>query len=116
MKFIATLAAAAAFALPASAMAQDAHAGHEGHAEQAAAVEVTDEEIAMFADIVVQGQGIQNNTEMNDQQKEAAMLGVISQSGMGLERFSVVAQAIGQDEALQQRMQAAVMQRIATAS
>ena len=111
MKFIATLAAAAAFAMPAAAFAQDVLVPHDGHDESQAAP-VTDAELEQFADIVVQGQGIQNNADMNDQQKQAAILGMIEASDMGLARFSQVAEAIGEDAALQARIQQAVMARM----
>ncbi len=109
MKFIAIFAATAALAMPATAIAQDAPAAEANTAT------VTDAELTQFVDIVMQGQGIQNDTTMSDADKQSAMVTIISESDLGMTRFTEVAQAIDADPALQQRVQAAVMERLGAA-
>lgn len=105
--------AAAALASPSIVMAQDAHANHEDHVVDGQDASVTDAEMEEFVDIVMQGRGVQNSDALSDEAKQAQMLSLITESDMGMARFMQVSQAVGADEALQQRVQAAVMQRLA---
>ena len=114
MKFIATLAAAAAFAMPAAAFAQDAHAGHEGHQE--AAKPVTEAEVSQFVAIALQGKALSEQEGMDEAGMQAAMLSIIGESELGLARFTEIAQALGEDAALQARVEAEVMQQVGAAA
>ena len=111
-KLVILAAASAAAALPAAASAQEAPATQ---AAPAPATQVTDAEIAEFVGIVIQGRGLQN-ADMTDQEKQAEMLRIIGESDMGMTRFSAVSQAIGQDEALQARVQAEAVQQLGAAA
>lgn len=110
MKFVATLAATAAFAIPSAAAAQQAPMMQEAPAP---ATSVSDTELSEFVQVALQGQGIQNNAEMTDQEKQMAMLAIIEESDLEVERFAAIAQAISNDPALQQRAQAEVMAQMA---
>ena len=102
MKITLALAAAAALAIPGVAAAQDAHAGHDMTADATA---VSDAELTEFVSIALQGKAMENDASMTDQQKQMKMVELIGQSEMGLERFSQIAERIGEDEALMQRLQ-----------
>ena len=109
MKLIATAIAAAAFALPAAAAAQEAPAMQDAPAP---ATDVSDEELSQFVGVIIQGQGIRNNAEMSEDQKRAAMLAAIEASELELARFTAIAQALGSDAALQARVEQEVINQL----
>ncbi|MGB3165652.1 MAG: hypothetical protein WBA68_02635 [Alteraurantiacibacter sp.] len=110
MKKLIIAATAAAFALPLAAQAQETP---PVEVAPLPAGEVTDAEIAAFADLILHGQGMQNDESMTDDQKRAAMVSAIQESELGLARFTSIAAALREDEALQERLQQAVLQRLA---
>ncbi|KLI63484.1 hypothetical protein [Aurantiacibacter marinus] len=111
MKPFTVLGIAAALAIPTVANAQDTQVDHEAQAE--APVPVTDEDLAQYAALVLQGRRVQNSTDMSDAEKQAALLQILTESEMGLARFTAVSEAIRADEALQARMQQEVIRQLA---
>ena len=106
MKTTLFFAAAALVATPSLAAAQDAHADHEGDSEMAVEIApVSDAELDTFVSIVIAAQALGADESTTDEQKQQAFLGIIGESSLGLERFSQIAEAVSEDEALQERMQ-----------
>ena len=108
MKFLLPLAAAGlAFASPVAA--QEPVAQDLIQLQPADPASVTDEEIAGFVTIVMQAQGLDEDQSLTDEQRMTALFNAAVEQGMGVERFISLSMAIGDNESLQQRVQAAVI-------
>ncbi|GGD47161.1 hypothetical protein GRI62_08880 [Erythrobacter arachoides] len=113
MKLLTTLAACAALAVSAPVAAQDAPIAVTPQVPAPAdPASVTDVEIAGFVDIVLQGQALEQQGDLSEDELAGQMMAVIGASELGMDRFMAVAQAISADEALQQRVQTEVVARL----
>ncbi|VVT12118.1 DUF4168 domain-containing protein [Erythrobacter sp. EC-HK427] len=110
MKFVATLAAAAAFAIPSAVAAQDAPVTQEAPAPT---ISVSDTELTEFVTVAIETQAIRSNTDMAEADKQAAMLAIINASSITPARFTAIVEAIPNDPALQQRVQVEVAEQMA---
>ena len=77
--------------------------------------EVSDEEVSSFALTALVLEQVTRDTALPEEQKEAAMMGVMQKTGMQPQRFNQIAMAGQSDTALQQRIEAAAKQHIAAA-
>lgn len=77
--------------------------------------DVSDEEVSSFALTALVLEQVTRDTSLPEEKKQAAMMGVMQQTGMQPQRFNQIALAGQSDTALQQRIQAAAQQHIATA-
>ena len=77
---------------------------------------ISDADIEQFAGLILQAQGIQNSEAIADEDKERVLIDTIRESDMGIVRFTQVSEMVGEDEALQQRIQQAVIAQLAAAS
>lgn len=68
----------------------------------------TPEEIASFAKAATKIGDIQQNTTLDDSQKQVAMAAAVTESGLDVNRFNAMSQAARTDPALQKQMQAAL--------
>lgn len=99
-----------------SALAQEA----APPAEQPPAAEVqtaavTDDEVSRFARAALIVEEIAGNTEIDRQQKQAAMAAAVKASGFEPRRFNAIALASQSDAALQERIRVAATQHVETA-
>ncbi|RPF70797.1 DUF4168 domain-containing protein [Aurantiacibacter spongiae] len=72
---------------------------------------VSDEEVATFVTIAMDMQNLEIDDSLPDDEKIAIVMNAIGGKGMDPQRFMSLAQAIGQQPELQQRVQAEIMAR-----
>ena len=111
MKKLIIAATAAAFALPVAAQAQETVTAET--TDPVPATDVTNAEVASFVDIVLQARAMQGQEGMTEEQLRAGLLEIITASDLTMARFTGISAALGEDEELQGRVQARVMERLA---
>ncbi|KLE35065.1 hypothetical protein [Aurantiacibacter luteus] len=106
---IALALAAAGLALATPLAAQDVSPEALSQVQPADPASVSDEEIATFVTVVMQAQALEEDESLSDEQRIEGLFNAAIAQGMSADRFVALSMAIGQDEALQQRVQAAVI-------
>ena len=82
---------------------------------QAAATPVSEEEVDRFALAALVLQQISADEALDQDQKQAAMVNAVQQTGLEPQRFNQIAQASQSDTDLQQRIELAANQHLQTA-
>ncbi len=77
--------------------------------------EINDDEVSRFALTALVLEQVAADTSLAKEQQQAAMMGVMQQTGIDPQRFNQIALASESDTGLQQRIQAAAEQHVATA-
>ncbi|WP_052208736.1 DUF4168 domain-containing protein [Croceibacterium mercuriale] len=77
--------------------------------------EIDDEEVSRFALTALVLEQVAGDTTLAKEQQQAAMMGVMQQTGIDPQRFNQIALASESDTGLQQRIQAAAEQHVAAA-
>jgi hypothetical protein len=109
---MAAIAAPAVMLFAGAAVAQQAPAQQPPQAQAApapAATDITDDELRGFAQAVGEIQGVMQQVpegQAPSPEQQAEMEQAVDDAGLSVDRFNVVAQALPQDQALQQRMAA----------
>jgi hypothetical protein len=108
---MAAIAAPAVMLFAGAAVAQQAPAqSPQAQAAPApAATDITDDELRGFAEAVGEIQGVMQQVpegQAPSPEQQAEMEQAVDDAGLSVDRFNVVAQALPQDQALQQRMAA----------
>ena len=111
MKMFAPLALGAMALLPVAAPAS----AQETRTAPAAAdpASVTDAEISQFVTVVMKARPVEEDDSLSNEQRQMAMLKIITDAGFEPARFSAVAQAIQADAGLQQKLKTEFTQRLA---
>lgn len=104
----ALLMAGSAVAQEAPAGAPPAAAAPAPGAQAGAAAEVTAEEVDAFASAAIKLDSIAKATDMDDTQKQSAMVAAVQESGLEPQRFNQIGQQAQTDPELQQQVQLAV--------
>jgi hypothetical protein len=108
---MAAIAAPAVMLFAGAAVAQQAPAQppQAQAAPAPAATDITDDELRGFAEAVGEIQGVMQQVpegQAPSPEQQAEMEQAVDDAGLSVDRFNVVAQALPQDQALQQRMAA----------
>lgn len=99
-----------------SALAQEAApSAEQPPAADAQVAVVTDDEVNRFARAALIVEEIARNTEITQQQKQAAMTAAVKASGFEPRRFNDIALASQSDAALQERIKIAATQEVEAA-
>jgi len=108
MKTVLTL-AAASLAMGGTAWAQDAAPPQQEAPAQAApkSADVSDDQVDRFALAVLKVQQIARDTAVDEQQKQAKMMAVMQESGLGPAEFQAIAAGSQSDPELKQRIRTA---------
>lgn len=77
--------------------------------------EVSDDEVSRFALTALVLEQVAADTLLAKEQQQSAVMGVMQQTGIDPQRFQQIALASEADSGLQQRIQAAAEQHVATA-
>ena len=104
--------------LTGAALAQDAAPAQPQAAAPAQiepAGEVDDDEVSRFALTALVLEQVAADTSLAKEQQQAAMMGVMQQTGIDPQRFNQIALASESDTGLQQRIETAAQQHIAAA-
>jgi len=104
--------------LTGAALAQDAAPAQPQAAAPAQiepAGEVDDDEVSRFALTALVLEQVAADTSLAKEQQQAAMMGVMQQTGIDPQRFNQIALASESDTGLQQRIQTAAEQHVAAA-
>lgn len=110
--------------LAGTAMAQDAPAEPmpaeppveaEAPAAPAASTDVTPDEVDAFAVAALQLETIAAQPDLDDTQKQTAMVAAVQEAGLAPERFNEIGQAAQADPALQEQVQLAVSRQLEAA-
>lgn len=106
--------------LTGAALAQDTaptqpQAAAPAEAQAQPAGEVSDDEVSRFALTALVLEQVAADTSLPKEQQQSAMMGVMQQTGIDPQRFQQIALASEADTGLQQRIQTAAEQHVATA-
>lgn len=77
--------------------------------------EINDDEVSRFALTALVLEQVAGDTSLAKEQQQAAMMGVMQQTGIDPQRFNQIALASESDTGLQQRIQTAAEQHVAAA-
>jgi len=87
----------------------------EAAPEAAATAEVTPAEVDAFASAALKLETIAGQAELDDTQKQTAMVAAVEEAGLAPERFNEIGQAAQADPALQEQVQLAVNRQLEAA-